>query len=341
MDVDEAGFPQFARLPPELRDQIWNYAFPEARIYEVLDSPCVSSAQRGLANKLMFADVRNEPPPPLARVCRDARQAVLRRYKPLAFSGVVKHINLGRDILLLDSYLQVRRLLKVVRLLSQIEQVRRSMSRIALGTSWGLHAGLHLRLFHKTVRTKQNMTRLLEHLSRFARLESLILVVYQRSAFNITTIASSFPVTPTNHHHHPHPSPIPNMLPWNHYDLCEPYYSRFNVNFNLENYWLRRPYQTKLVQYDPESPYSRGAATHDPPNNMRRHSKSTRRDPQPRGHQVRDLKGMFERSVRSVVDGESKGKGEDGVLGAYRPPELETATFTWVYTGIGYGGLYM
>ncbi|KAI8632512.1 hypothetical protein F5Y19DRAFT_366186 [Xylariaceae sp. FL1651] len=304
-----ASFPQFSKLPLELRDQIWSYAFPEARIYEILDSPCSSPARAEPASRLMFADVRNEPPPPLARVCRDARQAVLRRYKPLAFSGVIKHINLSRDILLLDSYLQVRRLIKVIRLISQIEPIRRSASRIALGTSWGLHTGLHLRLFHKAVRTKQNMARLLGHLSKFLKLEAIILVVYQRSALNLT---SSLPSHQT--------------LPWNHHDLWEPYHFRFNVNFNLENYWLRRPYQTKLVRYDPE------AQKVERPLASRRLSKSCCRDPQPRGQQVRDLKKLFEKSMLSVAEDSSSPS-----MGPCELPKLETATLTWIYTGFSYG----
>ncbi|KAI0538274.1 hypothetical protein GGR58DRAFT_468905 [Xylaria digitata] len=303
------NFPQFSKLPPELRDLIWGYAFPEARIYEVLDSPCSSPSQGGPSAKLMFADVRNEPPPALARVCRDSRQAVLRYYKPLAFSGIVKHINLSRDILLLDSYLQVRRLLKVTRLLSQIESVRRSASRIALGTSWGLHTGLHLRLFHKAVRTTQNMARLLEHLSKFTNLEAIILVVYQRSAFNLTFS-----------------QPNRTTVPWDHHDLWEAYHYRFNVNFNLENYWLRRPHQMKLVRYDPD------VYKTEKPFVSTRISKSCCRDPQPRGYQVRDLKRMFEKSLRSAAE-----NGRFSPAGQYEPPKLETATLTWIYKGFGYG----
>ncbi|KAI1356382.1 hypothetical protein F5Y01DRAFT_76816 [Xylaria sp. FL0043] len=303
------GFPQFSQLPLELQDQIWAYAFPEARIYEVLDSPCSSPLQAGASAKLMFADVRNEPPPALARVCRGSRLAVLRYYKPLAFSGVVKHINLSRDILLLDSYLQVRRLLKVIRLLSQIETVRRSASRIALGTSWGLHTGLHLRLFHKTVRTKQNMARLLQHLSKFTKLEAVILVVYQRSAFNLTFS-----------------QPIRTTVPWDHHDLWEAYHYRFNVNFNLENYWLRRPHETKLVRYDPEAHKTKK------PHASTRISKSCCRDPQPQGHQVRELKRIFEKSLHSVAE-----NGRLFPSGLFEPPKLETATLTWVYTGFSYG----
>ncbi|KAI0401845.1 hypothetical protein F4802DRAFT_397807 [Xylaria palmicola] len=310
MAISADGFPQFCKLPPELRDEIWYHAFPETRIYEVLDSPCSTPSQAGPSAKLMFADVRNEPPPALARVCRDSRQAVLRHYKPLAFSGVVKHINLDRDILLLDSYLQVRRLLKVVRLLSQIEPIRRSAARIALGTSWGLHTGLHLRLFHKSVHTQQNMARLLGYLSKFLKLEAIILVVYQGSIFNP---ASSLP-------HHV-------TISWDHHNLCEAYHCRFNVNFNVENYWLRRPYQAKMARYDPEA-----HKASKPLAPLMRVSKSCCRDPQPRRRQVRDLKTMFEKSLWAAAENVR-------IVPArlYEPPRLETATLTWVYTGYDYG----
>ncbi|CAJ2510442.1 Uu.00g051450.m01.CDS01 [Anthostomella pinea] len=59
----------------------------------------------------------------------------------VAFSATVEHIDLGRDILLLESCLQVWRLLRVVRLLSKIEPIERYASRLTPGTSWGLHTG--------------------------------------------------------------------------------------------------------------------------------------------------------------------------------------------------------
>ncbi|KAI1365696.1 hypothetical protein F5Y08DRAFT_170406 [Xylaria arbuscula] len=313
------GFPKFFTLPQELRDMIWAYAFPEARIYEVLDSPCPSQSQSGASAKLMFADVRNEPPPALARVCRDARQAVLRYYKPLAFSGVVKHINLNRDILLLDSYLQVRRLLKVIRLLSQVESVRRNASRLALGTSWGIHTGLHLRLFHKAVRTRQNMTRLLQYLSKFKKIEAIILVVHQRTVFSLRR----------QHSNH-------ITDPWDHYDLSEVYYYRFNVNFNLENYWLRRPHETKLVQYNYEGQETKSLQCDEERYGVEktpflRNAKPPYRDTHLRGRQVRELKRMFEKSLHNVA-------GNDRVFPAhwYEPPKLETATLTWIYMGSAY-----
>ncbi|KAK5624414.1 hypothetical protein RRF57_000130 [Xylaria bambusicola] len=298
-------FPKFSNLPQELRDQIWLFAFPEPRIYEVFDSPC-SSLKRTASAKLMFADIRNEPPPPLARVCRNSRQAVLRYYKPLVFSGIVKHINLGRDILLLDSYLQVRRLLKVIRLLSQIECVRRNASRIALGTSWGLNTGLDLRLLNKAVRTKPNMARFLKYLLKFPKLKALILVVYQRSAFDMTSIYSDHTTT----------------TPWSHQYYWEAYYCQFTVNFNLENYWARRPLEKKLVQHGFETMEAEkmDAST--------RISKSYHRCPRPHKYQIQDLKKTFEQSLLSVAENDCI------------PPKLETATVTWIYTPFEYGAYH-
>ncbi|KAI1775567.1 hypothetical protein F4818DRAFT_381930 [Hypoxylon cercidicola] len=304
------SFPQFSKLPLELRDLIWGYALPEPRVFEVLDSPSSTQSQNTPSGRLMFADIRNEPPPSIARVCHDARQAVLRRYKPVAFSGTVKHLDLQRDIILLDSYLQVKRLLKVIRLLSQIEPIRRSATRLALGTSWGLHTGLHLRMFHRTVQTKRNMARFLQYVSKFRQLETIILVVYQRSAFNIRLRC-----------------PEHQRLPWRHYDLYESYHFNFNVNFNFDNYWLRRPYQSKLVKFEPEDDRT------DMEKILPRHSKQCVHDPQPRGYQVHDLKGTFEGWLQKFAEDESLGP-------SLKLPSLETATLTWIYTGVRNGTFY-
>ncbi|KAI1074440.1 hypothetical protein F5B20DRAFT_574139 [Whalleya microplaca] len=303
------SFPQFSRLPLELRDQIWEYALPEPRVFEVLDSPCPTRSRTEHSGRLLFADIRNEPPPGIAHVCHDAREAVSRRYKPVVFSGTVKHLDLRRDIILLDSYLQVRRLLKVIRLLSQIEPIRRNATRLALGTSWGLHTGLHLRLFHKTVQTKRNMEKFMEYISKFRQLNTIILVVYQRSAFKLKLKCVDRP-----------------PLPWKHYDLCETYHFNYNVNFNVDNYWSRRPYQSRLVRYDPENDRADKA-----PSLTSRHPKQCfPHDPQPRGYQVHDLKGTFEDWIDKVAKDES--------LGPFKPLKLETATLTWIYTGVRGGG---
>lgn len=321
-------FPQFTKLPLELRDMIWGYALPEPRVFEVLDSPTSIPSTSSPSGRLMFADIRNEPPPSIARVCRDARQAVLRRYKPIALSGTVKHLDLCRDIILLDSYLQVKRLLKVVRLLSQIEPIRRSVTRLALGTSWGLHTGLHLRMFHRTVQTKRNMARFLEYVSKFCQLETIILVVYQRSAFNVRQRCCPH----NQHHHHYHHHHQQQRLPWRHYDLYEPYHFNFNVNFNFDNYWSRRPYQSKLVRYDPVDDRTEMEKMQ-PPLPLARHTKQCVHDPQPRGYQVHDLKGTFESWLQKFAEDETLGP-------TLKVPGLETATLTWIYTGVRNGSLY-
>ncbi|KAI1445353.1 hypothetical protein F5Y02DRAFT_130416 [Annulohypoxylon stygium] len=371
MASQPTSFPQFSKLPLELRDMIWGYALPEPRVFEVLDSPSSQQPQSSPSGRLMFADVRNEPPPSIARVCRDARQAVLRRYKPIAFSGTVKHLDLRRDIILLDSYLQVKRLLKVIRLLSQIEPIRRSATRLALGTSWGLHTGLHLRMFHRSVQTKRNMARFLEYVSKFRQLETIILVVYQRSAFGLRLkCCSPAPIGPVPdhryhqpHHQHQHHYYNPHhshhqqyqqyqhqiqsqsqgqrngsMLPWRHYDLYESYHFNFNVNFNFENYWLRRPCQSRLVRYEPEddsekAQSSQSIQSSSPLSAFARHSKQCTHDPQPRGYQVHDLKGTFEGWLKKLQEDETIGPG-------LRVPGLETATLTWIYTGVRNGGFY-
>ncbi|KAI0482280.1 hypothetical protein GGR56DRAFT_179365 [Xylariaceae sp. FL0804] len=311
--MDQGTFPDFSRLPAELRDQIWGYALPEPRVYEVLDTPSQRHSRSEPTCHLMFADIRNEPPPPMARVCHDARQAVLRRYKPLVFSGTVKHIDLSRDIILLDSYLQVRRLLKVMRLLSQVDHVRRAMARLALGTSWGVHTGLHLRLFHRTVRTRRNMDKFLEHSSKFRNLKTIILVVYQQSAFSLGPLGSDH-----------------QLLPWQHYDIWQPYHSNYNVNFNSDNYWVRRPYQRALVKYIPD--ISNGDKCQATPRPARHCPQC---EAQPHGHQVHRLKATFEGWIQTIQN------DPDSQLGPLvETPRLETATLTWVYTDINSGCFY-
>ncbi|KAK7924462.1 hypothetical protein PG985_006516 [Apiospora marii] len=296
----EQTFFQFSKLPFELRDLIWSYALPEPRVYEVLDSPSSAHHHNIPSSRLMFADIRNEPPPTLGRVCQDARRAVSHRYKPLVFSGTVKHVDLSRDIILLDSYLQVKRLLKAMRLLSQIDTVRRHATKIALGTSWGLYTGLHLRLFHKSVRTQQNLARFLQHISKFRQMKDIILVVYQRSAFNLNRRRPDRP-----------------RLPWQHYDLYESYHYNYNVNYNVDNYFVRRPCHSRLVRYDP------GIAKADRIHLSVPQHKQYSYGPLPLSHQVHELKTTFEQWMGKVV--------EAGSLGNAEPPRLETATLTWIY----------
>lgn len=257
-----AEFRPFRRLPAELQDLVWQHAMPEPKVYEVFDAPAPTMPRSNPANHLSFADVRNERPPPISNACRGAREAVMRRYKPIVLSGTVKFLDLRRDVLLFDSYLQVRRLLKAIRLLSQVDVIRKNISQIALGTSWGLHAGLQLRLFHRSVQTKRNMAKLLKHLAQFKKLEAVVLIVYQKSAFSLQVqwldqrcFAWNTTPTPTSttrpamqrHIHEHQPSRMSAastgaaQSPGFHYN--------YHVNFNLENYWLRRPCHSSLEDY--------------------------------------------------------------------------------------------
>ncbi|KXJ91508.1 hypothetical protein Micbo1qcDRAFT_65964 [Microdochium bolleyi] len=259
-------FQLFDRLPTELQDLIWQYALPDPRVYEVFDAPAPSIPRSDPSNHLLFADIRNERPPIIGTVCHGARNAVLRRYRPIVLSGTVKFLDLKRDVLLLDSYLQVRRLLKAIRLLSQIDVIRKHMSQIALGTSWGLHAGLQLRLFHRTVQTKRNMTMLLKHLAQFNKLEAVVLVVYQRSAFSLQMQWLDERCFAWNTSAPPPPAATVSELPWHQQHpqaarsvrVGQPasptrdqpgYHYNFHVNFNLDNYWLRRPCHSSLEEY--------------------------------------------------------------------------------------------
>lgn len=297
---EDQSFPQFSKLPPELRDHIWSYTFPEPRVYEVLDVPCSALPQRTPSGRLMFADSRTEPPPAIGMVCCDARQAVLRRYRPLVLAGTLKYIDLSRDIIFLDSYLQVKRLLKVVRLLGQIELVRKTATNLALGTSWGFYSGLHLRLFHKSVRTQENMAKLLGHVAKFRRLKTIILVVYQQSVFR-----------PRGKW------PDRSSLHWQHHNLCQFYRANFNVKYDLENYLLRRPCQSRLALHDSSADRSNDVLLPGRPPKQYTHG------PQPSLYQVRELRENFDYWIQKLL--------QDGTLGDLAPPGLETATLTWVY----------
>lgn len=276
--------------------------FPEPRVYEVLDVPCSAQTPRTPSSRLMFADVRTEPPPAIGMVCRDARQAVLGHYKPLVLSGTLKYVDLSRDTILLDSYLQVKRLLKVVRLLGQIELVRKTATNLALGTSWGFYSGLHLRLFHKSVRTQENMAKLLGHVAKFRRLKTIILVVYQRSVFSLRG-----------------KWPDRSSLHWQHHNLYQSYRANFNVKYDLENYLLRRPCHSRLTLYDPGAEKSNDVLVPGRPPKQYTHG------PQPSGCQVRELRENFDYWVQKLF--------QDGTLGDLAPPGLETASLTWIYKG--------
>ena len=191
-------FPNFQRLPAELRNMIWEFSLPEPRVYEVLDAP--NSKQKTPPHEgLMFANIHPEPPPALAAVCRESRSFVLHNYKPLTLGRTTKYVDLSRDVLLLEPYLLVKRLHRTLHFMSQIPLLRDNINRLALGTSYGIYTGIcHPVLSWKV--SKTNMGKLLTNLAKFSRLEVLIFIVHQEFQFEFDF---RFPGTMTPIPNHP------------------------------------------------------------------------------------------------------------------------------------------
>ncbi|KAH8848297.1 hypothetical protein MCOR27_011781, partial [Pyricularia oryzae] len=181
----DAGMPSqfvnFPKLPPELRTMVWEYSLPEGRVYEVLDAPHAKAktpAQEGL----MFANVHPEPPPALAAACRESRYIALHRYKPLTLGKTTKFVDLSRDMLLLEPYLLVKRLHRTLQFMSQIPLVRDNLSRLAMGTSYGVYTGICHPVLNWKV-SKSNMGKLVARLADFPSLKALVFVVHQEFQF--------------------------------------------------------------------------------------------------------------------------------------------------------------
>ncbi|KAK3383286.1 hypothetical protein B0T24DRAFT_516296 [Lasiosphaeria ovina] len=201
-------FSNFQRLPAEIRNMIWEYSLPEARVYEVLDAPNAKQktpAQQGL----MFANVHPEPPPALAAVCRESRYFVLHNYKPLTLGATTKYVDLSRDILLLEPYLLVKRLHRTLHFMSQIPLMRDNINRLALGTSYGIYTGIcHPVLSWKV--SKTNMAKLLSSLAKFPKLKMLVFIVHQEFQFEFDF---RFPGTMTPIPRNPLPPSISVSVP--------------------------------------------------------------------------------------------------------------------------------
>ncbi|KAK4157878.1 hypothetical protein C8A00DRAFT_11329, partial [Chaetomidium leptoderma] len=201
-------FTKFQRLPPEIRNMVWEYALPEPRVYEVLDAPNAKQktpAQEGL----MFANVHLEPPPALAAVCRESRYFVLHHYKPLTLGKTTKFVDMSRDILLLEPYLLVKRLHRALHFMSQIPLVRENATRLALGTSYGIYPGIFHPVLGRKV-SKNNMGKLLASLAKFPRLKTLVFIVHQEFQFEFDF---RFPGTLTPM---PNYSSLPSVAPSTH-----------------------------------------------------------------------------------------------------------------------------
>ncbi|KAJ3527177.1 hypothetical protein NM208_g10829 [Fusarium decemcellulare] len=146
----------------ELRSMVWAYALPEPRVFEVLDTPH-SNLKTPASAGLTFANSTHEPPPVLAAVCRESRAFVLRQYRPLTLSGTTKYIDPIRDIVLLEPYLLIRRLLRALQFLAQVDFMRNNMRQVALGTSYGFATGIFHPILSGKVSKKQY-----EHVSQKA-----------------------------------------------------------------------------------------------------------------------------------------------------------------------------
>lgn len=191
-----SDFPGFMRLPVEIRLMIWREALPEPRVYEVMDVP--NAKQKMTAEKgLMFANLQYEPPPAMAAVCTEARAFVLRHYRPLTLSNTTKFVDVSRDILLLEPYLLVKRLLRTLHFLSQLPLLRDHLTQLALGTSYGLHTGIcHPILSWKV--SRNNMAKLLAKLACFPALRRILFVVHQDFHFEFDfRIQPSPPMLPS------------------------------------------------------------------------------------------------------------------------------------------------
>jgi hypothetical protein len=302
------------RLPSEVRLMIWEYALPEGRVYEVLDSP--HAKQKTPAHQgLMFANVHQEPPPALAGVCRESRAFVLRRYKPLVLSTTTKYVDLSRDIILLEPYLLVKRLLRTLHFLSQIPLVRDQVTKLALGTSYGVHTGIcHPVLSWKV--SKNNMAKVLARLSKLPRLRQLIFIVHQEFQFEFDF---GFPKAGGLHAGGGNPVHRPQMV-------HQAYRFKFDIESNINYHYPRHPHHNEFLYYplpideDKDDLFDKDDLDEE----------SEWCDPWPTNDDWRRFRRRFQRSIHLAVE-----KGPPGP----RPevmPTLDGASLLWRYTKAGW-----
>ncbi|KAF4455085.1 hypothetical protein F53441_2524 [Fusarium austroafricanum] len=171
------SFPHFARLPAELRSMVWAHALPEPRVYEIFDTP-YSTLKTPASTGLMFSSSSYDAPPVLAAVCKESRDFVLHRYRPLTLSGTIKYINPKYDIVLLQPYLLIKRLLRTLHSLADVDFMRNNMRQVGFGTSYGFSTGIYHPILSGRV-SKNNMKILIRKLERFPKLEKVLFVVHE------------------------------------------------------------------------------------------------------------------------------------------------------------------
>ncbi|KAF6811109.1 hypothetical protein CSOJ01_05914 [Colletotrichum sojae] len=297
------------KLPVEIRLMIWEYALPDARVYEVMDSPNASQKTPAAAG-LMFANVRDEPPPALGAVCLETRVFVLQRYRPLSLSATTKYVDLSRDILLLEPYLLVKRLLRTLHFFSQIPLVRDSLSRLAFGTSYGLYTGIcHPVLSWKV--SKSNMATLLARLAKFPRLRKLVFIVHQEFQFDFDV-------------HLPYAAPQSTSLAALRPQLVhQGYRFKFDIESQL-NYTLpRHPHSNDFLYY----PLQVDEDKDDYFDKDDLEDEADMLESWPTNDDWRRFRRRFQRSIHMAV--------EKGPPGTPRPrviPKLEGASLLWRYS---------
>lgn len=181
------GFHKFTQLPPEVRNSIWELTLPEPRVLDIY--PASTNQKTPAREGLRFANESTERPPAASAVCRESRSIILYHYKPLTLSSATKYVDLSRDILLLESCLLERELYRTLLFMSKIARIRDGIRSIAFGTSYSANLG---GIWHPSLgreapkaQTKNSMTKFLQRLSVFPKLERVIFVLYQEAQYEV------------------------------------------------------------------------------------------------------------------------------------------------------------
>jgi hypothetical protein len=308
------------KLPIEVRFMIYEYALPEGRVYEVFDAP--NAMQKWPAQSgLMFANVHHEPPPALAAVCQETKEFVLRHYKPLTFSSTTKYVDLSRDILFLEPYLLVKRLLRTLHFLSQIPLVRDNVTRLALGTSYGLQTGIcHPVLSWKV--SKSNMSKLLARLALLPKLRKLLFIVHQEFQFEFDfrfphlgqASLGPGPSGPSG------PSPGPAHRPQ---VVHQAYRFKFDIESNINYQFPRPPHLNEFLYY----PLDIDEDKDDCFDKDDLDDEMAWCDPWPTNDDWRRFRRRFTRGIHLAVEKGPPGNPRPKVL-----PTIEGASLLWRYT---------
>lgn len=177
---------KFTLLPPELRNIIWESSLPNARVFDIYPASNhrKTSAQQGLR----FANLYSEPPPALAAVCRESRSLALHYYQPMTLCGTTKYVDLSRDVLMLESCLSGRDLLRTLHFMETIPLIRDNLRCLAFGTSYGVHTGVWHPVLGWRKLTQNNMGKFLQRLGGFPMLEKLVFMVHQEIQLKVVSM---------------------------------------------------------------------------------------------------------------------------------------------------------